>query len=99
MTTTTTVPNVAEKGKNPLKGLLAHGQSPWIDYIRRDLLTGGGLRNMTEQDGLRGMTSNPTIFEKAITGSKLYADIMESPEAKSLDPKSVYEKIAIRDVQ
>jgi len=99
MTTTTTIPNVAAKGKNPLQGLLAHGQSPWIDYIRRDLLTGGGLRSMMEQDGLRGMTSNPTIFEKAITGSKLYADILESSEAKSLDPKSVYEKIAIRDVQ
>jgi len=46
-----------------------------------------------------GMTSNPTIFEKAITGSKDYADILESPEAKKLDAKGVYEKIAIRDVQ
>ena len=46
-----------------------------------------------------GMTSNPTIFEKAITGSKDYADILESPEAKQLDAKGVYEKIAIRDVQ
>lgn len=99
MTTTTTVPNVGAKGTNPLKGLLAYGQSPWIDYIRRDLLTAGGLRNMIDQDGLRGMTSNPTIFEKAIVESKLYADILESPEAKRLDPKSVYEKIAIRDVQ
>jgi len=46
-----------------------------------------------------GMTSNPTIFEKAITGSKDYADILESPEAKKLDAKGVYEKIAIRDVR
>jgi transaldolase len=46
-----------------------------------------------------GMTSNPTIFEKAITGSKDYSDILESPEAKKLDAKGVYEKIAIRDVQ
>ena len=98
MTTTTAIPNVGAKGANPLKGLLALGQAPWIDYIRRDLLS-GGLRKMIDEDGLRGMTSNPTIFEKAITGSKLYADILESPEAKRLDPKSVYEKMAIRDVQ
>src|SRR6201997_4314627 len=52
-----------------------------------------------EEDGLMGMTSNPTIFEKAIIGSKDYADIVESPEAKKLDAKGVYEKIAIRDVQ
>ena len=99
MTTTTTIPNVASQGVNPLKGLLAYGQSPWMDYIRRDLLTGGGLKKFIENDGLRGMTSNPTIFEKAITGSNLYSDILDSPEAKKLDAKGVFEKIAIRDVQ
>jgi transaldolase/glucose-6-phosphate isomerase len=100
MTTTTTLPNVgAGSGTNPLKGLLTYGQSPWMDYIRRDLLTSGGLKKMIEQDGLRGMTSNPTIFEKAIAGSKDYADILESPDAKKLDAKSLFEKIAIRDVQ
>ncbi len=100
MTTTTTVPNVgANSGTNPLKGLLAYGQSPWMDYIRRDLLKSGGLKKMIDQDGLRGMTSNPTIFEKAISGSKDYADILESPDAKKLDPKSLFERIAIRDVQ
>ena len=97
MTSSVTIPNAA--GTNPLKGLLEYGQSPWMDYIRRDLLTGGGLKKMIEQDGLRGMTSNPAIFEKSITGSQLYADIINSPEAKSLDAKGVYEKIAIRDVQ
>ena len=99
MTTTTTLPNVGAKGVNPLKALLEFGQSPWMDYIRRDLLTSGGLKKMIQEDGLMGMTSNPTIFEKAITGSKDYADILESPEAKRLDAKGVYEKIAIRDVQ
>ena len=69
-----------------------------MDYIRRDLLTGGGLKKMIDQDGLRGMTSNPTIFEKAITGGD-YSDILDSPDAKKLDAKGVYEKIAIRDVQ
>jgi transaldolase / glucose-6-phosphate isomerase len=99
MTTTTTLPNVGAKGVNPLKALLEFGQSPWMDYIRRDLLTSGGLKKMIQEDGLMGMTSNPTILEKAITGSKDYADILESPEAKKLDAKGVYEKIAIRDVQ
>jgi transaldolase / glucose-6-phosphate isomerase len=99
MTTTTTLPKVGAKGVNPLKALLEFGQSPWMDYIRRDLLTSGGLKKMIQEDGLMGMTSNPTIFEKAITGSKDYADILESPEAKKLDAKGVYEKIAIRDVQ
>ena len=70
-----------------------------MDYIRRDLLTSGGLKKMIDNDGLRGMTSNPTIFEKAITGSTYYSDITESPDAKKLDAKGVYEKIAIRDVQ
>jgi transaldolase / glucose-6-phosphate isomerase len=99
MTTTTTLPKPGAKGVNPLKALLEFGQSPWMDYIRRDLLTSGALKKMIQEDGLMGMTSNPTIFEKAITGSKDYADILESPEAKKLDAKGVYEKIAIRDVQ
>ena len=97
MTTSVTIPNAA--GTNPLKGLLEYGQSPWMDYVRRDLLTGGGLKKMIDNDGLRGMTTNPAIFEKSITGSQLYSDILTSPEAKSLEAKAVYEKIAIRDVQ
>jgi transaldolase / glucose-6-phosphate isomerase len=97
MTTSVTIPNVA--GTNPLKGLLEYGQSPWMDYIRRDLLTGGGLKKMIDEDGLRGMTSNPAIFEKSIVESSLYNDILQSPEAKSLNAKGLFEKIAIRDVQ
>ncbi len=100
MTTSATVPNTGtQSAANPLKGLLAYGQSPWMDYIRRDLLTGGGLQKYIENDGLRGMTSNPTIFEKAINGSTLYNDFLNSPEAKSLNAKQLFEKIAIRDVQ
>ena len=97
MTTSPTIPDVA--GKNPLKALNDFAQSPWMDYIRRDLLTGGGLQKMIDEDGLRGMTSNPAIFEKSITGSKLYDDILNSPDVKSLDAKGIFEKIAIRDVQ
>ena len=100
MTTTTTVPSVGTaQGTNPLKALLSYGQSPWMDYIRRDLLTSGGLKKYIQDDGLRGMTSNPAIFEKAIVGSNIYSDILNSPDAKKLDAKGLFEKIAIRDVQ
>ena len=100
MTTTTTIPNIsAGEGTNPLKGLLAYGQSPWMDYVRRDLLTSGQLKKYIDSDGLRGMTSNPSIFERAITGSNLYTDVLNSPEAKKLDANGVFEKIAFRDIQ
>jgi transaldolase / glucose-6-phosphate isomerase len=100
VTTTTTVPNLGTaQGANPLKALLSYGQSPWMDYIRRDLLTSGSLKKYIDNDGLRGMTSNPSIFEKAITGSDLYSDILTSADAKKLDAKGLFEKIAIRDVQ
>jgi transaldolase / glucose-6-phosphate isomerase len=90
---------VNKSGKNPLKGLLDYGQSPWMDYIRRDLLTGGELKRLIHDDGLRGMTSNPSIFAKAITGSKDYSDILESADAKKMNATQLYEKIAVRDVQ
>jgi transaldolase/glucose-6-phosphate isomerase len=95
----TTEPEVSKSGKNPLKGLLDFGQSPWMDYIRRDLLAGGELKRLIHDDGLRGMTSNPSIFAKAISTSKDYSDILESPDAKQLNATQLYEKIAIRDVQ
>jgi transaldolase/glucose-6-phosphate isomerase len=57
---------------NPLKTLGTFGQSIWLDYIRRDLITSGQLRRLIEEDGLRGMTSNPSIFEKAIVDSHEY---------------------------
>jgi transaldolase/glucose-6-phosphate isomerase len=100
MTTTTTIPSVrTDQSANPLKGLLAYGQSPWMDYIRRDLLTTGELKKYIDNDGLRGMTSNPAIFEKAIAESNIYTDVLTSPDAKKLDAKGLFEKIAIRDVQ
>jgi transaldolase len=100
MTTTTTVPNVnAVQGENPLRGLLAYGQSPWLDFIRRNILLNGDLKKMIANDGLRGMTSNPAIFEKAITAGDDYNDIIHAQDAKSSSAMALYEKIAIRDVQ
>src|SRR5215475_634585 len=97
---TTTLPTMsAAKGENPLKALLAYGQSPWLDYIRRNILLSGDLKKMIDNDGLRGMTSNPAIFEKAITAGDDYNDIIKAADAKSSTAMALYEKIAIRDVQ
>jgi transaldolase/glucose-6-phosphate isomerase len=86
--------------KNPLQELLSYGQSLWLDYIRRDLFTSGKLKQMIAEDGLRGMTSNPSIFEKAIADSSLYDDVLKSLASRSdLDTTSRYEQIAIRDIQ
>jgi transaldolase/glucose-6-phosphate isomerase len=88
------------KGTNPLKALLSYGQSMWLDYIRRDLITSGKLKTMIDDDGLRGMTSNPSIFEKAIADSHLYDDMLKSLGSRAdLDATSGYEQIAIRDIQ
>jgi len=84
---------------NPLMKLGTLGQSIWLDYIRRDLIISGQLRRLIQEDGLRGMTSNPSIFEQAIAGSQDYdADI----RAMALEGKSVnaiYEALSQRDVQ
>jgi transaldolase/glucose-6-phosphate isomerase len=86
--------------KNPLKELLNYGQSMWLDYIRRDLFTTGKLKQMIDEDGLRGMTSNPSIFEKAIADSSLYDDFLKTlASRKDLDTTGRYEQIAIRDIQ
>ena len=93
---------IAENAKatNPLKDLLKFGQSVWLDYIRRDLITSGELKRLIDEDGLRGMTSNPAIFEKAIAGSNDYADILASLRGRGdLDAKGRFEVIAIRDIQ
>jgi transaldolase/glucose-6-phosphate isomerase len=90
----------AVKTANPLLTLTEFGQSVWLDYIRRSLLTSGELRRLIDEDGLRGMTSNPAIFEKAITGSTDYTDFLQSLESrKELDAKERYEMLAIRDIQ
>ena len=85
---------------NPLKQLQTFGQSIWLDYIRRDLLKGGELQRLIDDDGLRGMTSNPSIFEKAIGESALYQDFLDSfANRADLDAKGRYEMLAIRDIQ
>ncbi len=87
------------KAVNPLIQLQTFGQSIWLDYIRRDLLESGELKRLISEDGLRGMTSNPSIFEKAIASNE-YKDFLDSLTGRSdLDAKGRYELLAIRDIQ
>jgi transaldolase len=84
---------------NPLKQLETLGQSIWLDYIRRDLIASGELRRLIEEDGLRGMTSNPSIFEKAITGSHDYDEDIRALSLEKKDVQAIYETLSVRDVQ
>ena len=85
---------------NPVRALLDYGQSVWLDYIRRHLIATGELGRLVREDGLRGVTANPTIFEKAIDGSIDYRDAVDALEREGLrDPKEIYERLAIEDIQ
>ena len=86
---------------NPLKALHDHDQSFWVDYIDRDLVSRGGIERLVEEDGLRGLTSNPSIFEAAISGSDDYdADIRnEIASGTGADTKRVYEALAVKDIR
>ncbi|MFA5140762.1 MAG: bifunctional transaldolase/phosoglucose isomerase [Elusimicrobiota bacterium] len=84
---------------NPLKQLSSSGQSPWYDNISRPMLTSGRLKSLIDGDGLKGVTSNPSIFENSISKSADYdADIRESVKAGVLAPESVYERLALHDI-
>jgi transaldolase len=85
--------------QNPLLELQKFGQSVWLDYIRRDLITSGELKRLLDNDGLRGMTSNPSIFEKAIAGSNDYAGFLDQLIAQGLSAGDIFERIAVRDIQ
>jgi transaldolase/glucose-6-phosphate isomerase len=89
------VVNVNER----LAALTAAGTSPWLDQIRRSLTQGGELRRMVEEDSLRGETSNPAIFEKAILGSPDYDEQIEQLARDGALARAIYQEIAIQDVQ
>ncbi|HWE12959.1 MAG TPA: bifunctional transaldolase/phosoglucose isomerase [Solirubrobacteraceae bacterium] len=85
---------------NPrLLALTEAGVSVWLDQIRRSLVTGGELARMVREECLRGVTANPSIFEKAILGSRDYDEDLEAMTRERLDAKAIYERLAIRDVQ
>ena len=86
---------------NSLKQLAEQGQSIWLDYIRRDLIRNGELKRLVEEDGLRGVTSNPTIFDKAMSGSTDYDMALRALLADNLHAPvgELYERLAIEDIQ
>jgi transaldolase len=84
---------------NPLIRLVELGQSPWYDYVTRDLITSGELAQLIARDGLRGMTSNPTIFEKAVAGGTLYDEDIRRLAAQGLRPQEIFEALAVADIQ
>jgi transaldolase len=75
------------------------GQSVWIDFLSRKLVHGGELARMMEEDAVVGVTSNPTIFQKAISEGDAYDEQLREVLAEEDDPKEVFLKLAIRDVQ
>ena len=85
--------------ENPLIKVEALGQSIWLDYIRRDLITGGELQRLIDKDGLRGITSNPAIFEKAIVESNIYDKQIQDLALKKKKNTEIYEFISQQDVQ
>jgi transaldolase/glucose-6-phosphate isomerase len=85
---------------NPIRNLQTFGQSVWLDYLDRRLLTSGEFKRLIDEDGLRGVTSNPSTFEKAITGSAGYVDAIRGIEGRdAMEPRALYEALAIRDIR
>ena len=88
------------KPATPLAALHDHGQAPWLDFLARKFITDGSLKRLVEQDGVTGVTSNPSIFEKAIGESGDYDDALKSTLAKhDRDVMSLYEALAIEDIR
>ncbi|MCH7576583.1 MAG: bifunctional transaldolase/phosoglucose isomerase [Chloroflexi bacterium] len=84
---------------NPLFRLRSFGQSPWLDYIRRGLITSGGLQRLIDEYAVSGVTSNPTILNKAISGSTDYDDALRSlVEGGERDPKAIFLRLAVEDI-
>jgi len=85
--------------KNPLLSLEAFGQSVWLDYLSRESLNNGEIQGLIDKDGISGLTSNPSIFEKAITGSQDYDNTIQSLALEGHSVEEIYEALTIADIQ
>ncbi len=83
---------------NAIHRLRELGQSVWLDFVNHELALSGELRRMIEEDGISGLTSNPTIFQKSIAGSNDYDDLIESA-APEQTAAQIFERICVRDIQ
>lgn len=92
--------NQPQSATQPTRALLDEGQSLWLDYIRRSLLTSGDLQRLIDEDGLRGMTSNPSIFQKAIGETDEYDDDLEAlfEERPDDDAAELFEVLAVKEI-
>jgi transaldolase/glucose-6-phosphate isomerase len=85
---------------NRLRSLQDYGQAVWLDFVARRFITEGDLKKLIDEDGLRGVTSNPAIFEKAIGHSEDYDGSLKAAEAHAdLEVKALYERLAVEDIQ
>jgi transaldolase / glucose-6-phosphate isomerase len=86
--------------ENSLESLRDYGQAVWLDFLARRFIAEGGLKKLIRHDGLTGVTSNPSIFEKAIAGSADYDSSLKAAESQGdLDIMALYERLAIQDIQ
>ena len=85
--------------KTPIAQLQALGQCVWLDFISREILDNGHLRRLIEDDGLQGVTSNPTIFEKAIGHSSDYDEMIKKAVRAGANADGVYQALTIADIQ
>lgn len=85
--------------KNPLRKLEGHGQSIWLDLLSRDMLVSGKLKRLIEEDGLSGVTSNPAIFEKDMTGSSAYDGRIRELALEGKNAEEIYRILAVEDIR
>jgi transaldolase len=97
--TSANAPATGDGATTPVQALLAQGQSLWLDYITRDLVRGGELQRLIEDHGIRGETSNPTIFGKAIATGTAYDEQMSDLVAQGIDANAIFEALAVTDIQ
>ena len=85
---------------NPLKRLNDYGQVIWLDFLSRRFIADGSLKRLIDEDGLAGVTSNPSIFEKAIVSSSDYDASLEAADRQGkLDERALFERVAVEDIQ
>src|ERR1700759_4765551 len=84
---------------NKVKQIHSFGQSIWLDFIDRDIIKSGDLKKLIDEDGVRGVTSNPAIFEKAITGSSAYDEQIRELADQTDNNEDIFFGLAVTDIQ
>jgi transaldolase len=85
--------------KNHLIEIAEHGQSVWMDNLSRNIIQSGALADMVKNQGIKGITSNPAIFQKAIAGNAIYDDAILAAIKENKTVTEIYESLAFKDIQ